>query len=190
MSKTVLFQISQFSISTQFQCEKILFQIIQFSISTQFSSIGPIDRTLSGTTTSGQSGSGSNGNEGVLRIPQGSNITGTSPLQILVSYPGHSLWEVVLPICRYAVNVFYNPNRLVRALTLDVMRMGLDSKFYGTKVWKTSLYYYSPIHVGKIDQSLFQTVVVKSETQKPISEARTWCTVTYQIDDCDITRYK
>ena len=39
----------------------------------------------------GQSGPGSNGNEGVLRIPQGPSITGTSPSDCLVSYPGHSL---------------------------------------------------------------------------------------------------
>ena len=44
---------------------------------TQFSSIWPIDRTLSGATTPGQSGHGSDGNEGVLRIPQSSCITGT-----------------------------------------------------------------------------------------------------------------
>ena len=48
----------------------VLFQTIQFSISTQFSSIQPIDRTLSGaTTTPGQSGPGSGGNKGVPRIP-------------------------------------------------------------------------------------------------------------------------
>ena len=38
-----------------------------------------------------QSGFGSNGNEGVLCIPQSSSITGTSPSDCLVSYPGHSL---------------------------------------------------------------------------------------------------
>ena len=38
----------------------------------------------------GQSGPGSDGNEGVLRIPQSSCITGTSPSDCLVSYPGHS----------------------------------------------------------------------------------------------------
>ena len=32
----------------------------------------------------------SNGNEGVLRIPQSSSKTGTSPSDCLVSYPGHS----------------------------------------------------------------------------------------------------
>ena len=61
-------------------------QTIQFSISMQFSSIWPIDRVLSGATIPGQSGPGSNGNEGVLRIPQSSSITGTSPSDCLVSY--------------------------------------------------------------------------------------------------------
>ena len=55
-----------------------------------FSSIWPIDRTLSGATTPGQSGSGSDGNEGVLCIPESSCITGTSPSDCLVSYLGHS----------------------------------------------------------------------------------------------------
>ena len=64
----------------------VLFQTIQFSISTEFSSIWSIDRTLSGTTTLGLSGPGSDGNEGVLRIPQSSSITGTSPSDCLVSY--------------------------------------------------------------------------------------------------------
>ena len=38
----------------------------------------------------GQSGPGSSGNEGVLRVLQGPSITGTSPSDCLVSYPGHS----------------------------------------------------------------------------------------------------
>ena len=46
---------------------------------------------LSGATIPGQSGPGSNGNEGVLRIPQSPSITGTSPSDCLVSYLGHSL---------------------------------------------------------------------------------------------------
>ena len=41
---------------------------------------------LSGTTTLRQSGPGSNGNEGVLHIPQSPSITGTSPSDCLVSY--------------------------------------------------------------------------------------------------------
>ena len=50
-----------------------------------------IDRALSGATILDQSGPGSDGNEGVLRIPQSSGITGASPSDCLVSYPGHSL---------------------------------------------------------------------------------------------------
>ena len=46
---------------------------------------------LSGATTPGQSGPGSDGNERVLRIPQSSSIAGTSTSDCLVSYPGHSL---------------------------------------------------------------------------------------------------
>ena len=56
------------------------------------SSIWPIDRTLSDTTTLGQSGLGSNGNGRVLHIPQ--SITGASPSDCLVSSPGHLLGEV------------------------------------------------------------------------------------------------
>ena len=41
--------------------------------------IWSIDRTLSGATTPGQSGPGSEGDEGVLSITQSSSITGASP---------------------------------------------------------------------------------------------------------------
>ena len=58
-------------------------QFKQFSISTHFSSIWPINRTLSGATTT----------ERILRIPQSSNITGTSPSDWLMSYPEYSLGE-------------------------------------------------------------------------------------------------
>ena len=71
----------------------VLFQAIQFSISTLFSSIWPIDRTLSGATTPGQSRPGGDGNEGVFHIPQSSSITEVSLSDCLVSYPGHSLRE-------------------------------------------------------------------------------------------------
>ena len=57
------------------------------------SSIWPIDRTLSGAITPGQSGPGSDGNKGVLRISQSTGVTGASPSDCLVTYPGHSLEE-------------------------------------------------------------------------------------------------
>ena len=55
------------------------------------SSIWLIDRTLPGAITPGQSGS--DGNEGLLRILQSSSITGASPSNCLMSYPGDSLGE-------------------------------------------------------------------------------------------------
>ena len=57
----------------------------------------PIDRVLSGATTVGQSGPGTDGNEGVLHIPQSSSITGNSPSDCLVSYAGHLLEERSYP---------------------------------------------------------------------------------------------
>ena len=47
----------------------VLFQTIQFGISKQFSSVWPIDRILSGTTTPSQRGPDNDDNERVLRIP-------------------------------------------------------------------------------------------------------------------------
>ena len=47
--------------------------------------------TLSGAATPGQSGPGSDGNEGVLRIHHSSSTAGTSPSDCLVSYLGHLL---------------------------------------------------------------------------------------------------
>ena len=84
----------------------MLFQTIQFSKSALFSSIWPIDRILSGATTPNQSGPGSDDNNGVLCIPQSSSITGTSPSDCLVSYPGHSLGESYLSAERQSV---YSP---------------------------------------------------------------------------------
>ena len=52
----------------------VLFQTTHISISSQFSFIWPIDRTQSGPTTADQSGHGSDGNKGLLRIPQSSSL--------------------------------------------------------------------------------------------------------------------
>ena len=41
--------------------------------------------------TPGQSRLGSDGNEGILPVPQSSIITESSPKNCLVTYPGHSL---------------------------------------------------------------------------------------------------
>ena len=117
MSKTVLFQKIQFSISRKFQCQRkvlfptiqfsitkqfqrkkktFLFQTIQFSTNKQFNYIWSIDMTPSGAITPGQSGPGSDSNEGVLCIPQSSSITGISPSYCLVLHLGHPLGESYL----------------------------------------------------------------------------------------------
>ena len=88
----------------QLNGQTVLFQTSQFCISCLFvdmsnHSIWPIDRTLLGATTPGQSGPGSNGNKGVLRIPQSSSITGTSPSDCLVSYPD-THWGGLTPLQR------------------------------------------------------------------------------------------
>ena len=57
------------------------------------SSIWPIDGSLSGFTTLGQSVPGSDGSEGVLWIPQSSSITEASPSDNFVSYFESSLEE-------------------------------------------------------------------------------------------------
>ena len=75
----------------------------------QFSSIQPIDRALSSATIPGQSGPESNGNEGVLRIPQSPSISATSPSDYLLSYQGHLLG--ILPLCRGTIGVFYSTDR-------------------------------------------------------------------------------
>ena len=98
-----------------------------------FSSIWPINRTLSSATTLGQSGPGSNGNEVVLSIPQSSSITGTSPTNYLISYPGHSL-EEVLPLCRSAVGVFYSPCRLGN------IRKGILENFYCLSLFSSRVF--------------------------------------------------
>ena len=69
-----------------------------------------MDTALSGATTPGQRGPGSDGNEEVLHIPQSSSTAVTSPSDCLMSYPGHSLGGEVLPLCRGTVNVFYSPS--------------------------------------------------------------------------------
>ena len=96
--KTFLFQPIQFN------------QTIQFSISMPLVLFNPLIGSLSGATTLGQSGPGSDGNKGVLRISQSSSIAVTSPSDCLVSYPGYLLG--VLPLCREAVGVFYSPSRV------------------------------------------------------------------------------
>ena len=90
-----LFNYKQFSLALvlRLNVKTVLFQIIQFSISTEFSSIWPIDRILSGATTPSQ-WTWEQWHEGVHCILQGSIITGTSPSDCLVLYQGSWWWDL------------------------------------------------------------------------------------------------
>ena len=77
-----------------------LFQAIQFTQTIQLSIRMVLVLFNSGATTLGQSRPGSNDNEGVLRIPQSSSITGTSPSDCLVSYQDTHWEEGLTPLQR------------------------------------------------------------------------------------------
>ena len=49
-----------------------------------------------------------------------------------MSYPGHSLGGV-LPLCREAVDVFYNPNRLGKSKRRDVLSRSLQQSWFRCK---------------------------------------------------------
>ena len=71
-------------------------------------SIWSIDKTLSDANTLGQSGSGSDGNEGVLYIPQSSSITGASPSDCL---GGGARGVVVIAVGNEHGDTSSNPGR-------------------------------------------------------------------------------
>ena len=88
--------------------KRLVFQTIQFNISTQFSFIWPVDRTLPGAITPGQSAPERDGNKCVLCIPQHYwNFT-----IIFFSVIFRILVRGVLPLCREAFGLFYRPIRL------------------------------------------------------------------------------
>ena len=118
MSKTVLFQTIQFSIITQFQCQKQFnFKEFSLSLSTLFSFIRLIDRTLSVANTSGQSGHGSEGNEGILHLSHYPKLQQYWNLTIsLCSVISRKLIGrgAVLAHCRETVDIFYCPCKLIK----------------------------------------------------------------------------
>ena len=78
----------------------------------------------------------SDGIERVLRIPQSSSIIGISPSDCLVSYPGHSLDGGILPFCRDAAGVFYNPSQLVKNCMLKKWKWHIiRSHFLALFIW-------------------------------------------------------
>ena len=80
-----------------------------------------------------QRGPGSDGNEGVLHIPQSSSITRTSASDRFVSYPGHSLGEVGLPLRKGAVRVSYNQlgntQFNVKTVLFEIIQFNISMQF-------------------------------------------------------------
>ena len=95
----------------------------------QFSCIEPIDRTLSGATTPGQNGPRSDGNEGVIHIPQSSNITKASLIKCLVSYTGHFL-EESYQFSREAVSVFCSTLSVQNDLSIYKLNIIDETKLF------------------------------------------------------------
>ena len=96
------------------------------------SSNWPIDRILSGATTPSQCGPRSDGNEGILYIPQSYCITGASPSDCLISYLGHSFKESY-PF-RDTLCVLCSPSRLgqrkIWVLYPDSLIIFMIDKYY------------------------------------------------------------
>ena len=112
---------------TRLNDQTTLFQAIQFSMSLfalilnikQFYLTRWEDPYM--CSTAGHSGPVCDGNEGVLRIPQSSSVTGVSPSDFL----SRTLVVVILPLCREAVGVFYSPSWLGWVL-LDLIDWLID----------------------------------------------------------------
>ena len=105
------------------------------------SSIWPIDRTLSGASTLDQSGPGSDGNEGVLLLPQISSITGASPSDCLASYQDTSLWSGVLTLLKRCSWCILQPQPTglmeIRKVFLPRLVTKAISKYKSPKLGKT-----------------------------------------------------
>ena len=101
----------------------------------------PLIGPLSGATTPDQSGPGSDGNEGVLHIPQSSIINGASLSDCLVAYR-HSL-EEVLPV--------YSPSQLGNvAVCVIIIVVWVRSKIFQLRILQKYSFYLKKDTCAKI----------------------------------------
>ena len=112
-----------------------------------------MDRTISGAKTPCQSGPGSDGNGGVLRIPQSPSITGASPSDCLVSYPGlhpqptkQDFVEKILKVQRRLYLSYLISWEMQRALSRIWTWVG-DSISYDDKTYFIYIYIYIYIYI-------------------------------------------
>ena len=138
------------------------------------SSIRPRDRTLSGATTLGQSGPGSNGNEWVLHIPQSSSIIEGSPSDCFTLYHGHSWWwwGEVLPFlqrCSWCI-LQPQPSGLLQ----------MELKIIVIEYWIYHHHHHQGVLMAQIPLSLTRhlsqsvSTLRKSSRQHPVSSESWW----------------
>ena len=101
------------------------------------SSVWPKDRILQRASPQGQSGPGSNDNDGVLHISQ-SSITGASPSDYLMSCSGHSL------------RAGFNPLQRNSRCILQPQPTGPQDTYWRclTLLQRSSRWFYSPSRLG------------------------------------------
>ena len=150
-----------FNAKSSLNTQAVLFRTIQFSISTQFISIWPIDRTLSGSTTSDHSGPGSDGNKGLFHILQSSTI------KLFIVISGHSLGKFypspemqsvysadqadLTNVCvcsipyKYAYNLFSNKIMLVFFSTKDIRFYHFKCSIMQSKWISLRIIYYETL---------------------------------------------
>ena len=131
-------------------------------------SIWFIDRTLTGATTSGQNGQGSNGNQRILCIHQSSK---TRISLDLVSYLGQSLGCEILTKCRDAVGIFYSwKNELKKTME----RSWKESIFADLwKAWKQYVLRIENVQLSKWKvkvkaQGLMSMTEISEKTHQPL----------------------
>ena len=141
----------------------VLFQTIKFSIRSQFIFISSIDRALSGATIPVQSGPESDSNEGVLRIPQRSSITGNPTIRFSVisrtlveggePYPSTEKQLVYSTVpavwaTYFLVLMIVRSNRNVRTVTFFLIKLFLFLDYFVYQFsLSLSLYIYIYIYI-------------------------------------------
>ena len=104
--------------------------------------IGP----LSSAPTLSQSWPGSDGNEGVLCIPQSFSITGTSPSDCSVSYPGHFFVGGLIPLQRSSWCIL-QPQLTVQILGLKIQKLCVEETTTYPKWQSKHIYAYRAKYV-------------------------------------------
>ena len=102
--KHIQFSISIVLVYKQLNVKTLLFQATQFSISTQFSSIQPIDRTLSGATTRARVDHGAMAMNGNFAFPKAPELLEPHH-QIVECHTQETRWVGLTPLQRSCLSI-------------------------------------------------------------------------------------